>query len=71
MATRTVTVTLTLTVTDPRKLRREVIRRTQCPASEFKGLTVAELAQYIVDDGETLRLSEAGLQIEQSESEGA
>lgn len=68
MKTRTVIVTLVLTVTDVRKLRRVAAKRNNSLPSEMREFGPAELAQFIVDDAGRLELSEAGLEIESSES---
>lgn len=64
-----VSVTLELRITDAAKLRAEFRRRDNQEFPARGRLTLAEMAQMIVDDSERLGLSGAGLCIEQSRSE--
>lgn len=61
-----VSVTLELRITDAKKLRAEVRGRA---GRGLGSLTLAEMAQIIVDDAVRLELDEAGLSIEESRCE--
>lgn len=64
-----VSVTLELRITDAAQLRAEFRRRGNPEFPMRERLTLADMAQMIVDDSERLGLSGAGLSIERSRSE--